>query len=356
MKNRLIWMVCSLITLFAIGSASATQPAGSPNNYLALGDSIVFGYITEAGYDYYYPTNFVGYGDWDSLALGLNLANGGCPGETTGSFLSRTAPDNGCRAYRALFPLHVIYPSVNATQLTYATTYLKQHTSVALVTIQLGANDILLLEEQCNNDPTCIANGAPQVFATAEANMTASLAALRATGYSGPDHRPELLFARLLQPVRYRDHRRPEPGDYRPGARVRCRSSRCVLGVRGCVLESICRRPNVCRRFAGAGQPPDQSANLRRPSQPVRPQTDGAGRSRGISNAPVTGRKSTATAPSQRRRSGGRAYDLQGAPSEPGLLGWGLSTNLTRGMIPIRSRLLPVHSDSISTMPFSPVR
>ncbi len=186
MKNRLIWMVCSLITLFAIGSASATQPAGSPNNYLALGDSIVFGYITEAGYDYYYPTNFVGYGDWDSLALGLNLANGGCPGETTGSFLSRTAPDNGCRAYRALFPLHVIYPSVNATQLTYATTYLKQHTSVALVTIQLGANDILLLEEQCNNDPTCIANGAPQVFATAEANMTTSLAALRATGYSGP--------------------------------------------------------------------------------------------------------------------------------------------------------------------------
>lgn len=186
MKTRLIWMVCTVVTLFAIGSASATQPAGGPNNYLALGDSIVFGYITEAGYDYYYPTNFVGYGDWDSLALGLNLANGGCPGETTGSFLSRTAPDNGCRAYRALFPLHVIYPSVNATQLTYATSYLKQHTSVALVTIQLGANDILLLEEQCNNDPTCIANGAPQVFATAEANMTTSLAALRATGYSGP--------------------------------------------------------------------------------------------------------------------------------------------------------------------------
>ncbi len=186
MKTRLIWMVCTVVTLFAIGSASATQPAGSPNNYLALGDSIVFGYITEAGYDYYYPINFVGYGDWDSLALGLNLANGGCPGETTGSFLSRTAPDNGCRAYRALFPLHVIYPSVNATQLTYATSYLKQHTSVALVTIQLGANDIFLLEQQCNNDPTCIANGAPQVFATAEANMTTSLAALRATGYSGP--------------------------------------------------------------------------------------------------------------------------------------------------------------------------
>jgi lysophospholipase L1-like esterase len=186
MKTRLLLMVCTLITLFAIGSASATPPAGSSNNYLALGDSIVFGYITEAGYDYYYPTNFVGYGDWDSLALGLNLANGGCPGETTGSFLSRTAPDNGCRAYRALFPLHVIYPSVNATQLAYATSYLKQNTSVALVTIQLGANDILLLEQQCNNDPTCIENGAPQVFATAEANMTTSLAALRATGYSGP--------------------------------------------------------------------------------------------------------------------------------------------------------------------------
>jgi len=41
------------------------------------------------------------------------------------------------------------------------------------------------LEKQCNDDPTCIENGLPQVLATAEANMQTILAALRATGYNG---------------------------------------------------------------------------------------------------------------------------------------------------------------------------
>ena len=44
---------------------------------------------------------------------------------------------------------------------------------------------MFLLEQQCNDDPTCILLGAPQVFATAAANMQTILAALRGTGYSG---------------------------------------------------------------------------------------------------------------------------------------------------------------------------
>jgi len=184
MKTRLIAIVCLTIALFAIGSASATEPAGSSNDYLALGDSVVFGYIDQAGYEYFYPTNFVGYADWTSLTLSLNPVNAGCPGETTGSFLSHTAPDNGCRAYRGAFPLHVVYPSLRSPQLTFATGYLHHHLP-SLVTIQVGSNDLILLEEECNDDPTCIENGAPQVLATAAANMQAILAALRATGYSG---------------------------------------------------------------------------------------------------------------------------------------------------------------------------
>ena len=184
MKTRLIAIACLAIVLFATGSASATEPAGSSNDYLALGDSVVFGYIDQAGYEYFYPENFVGYADWTSLTLSLNPVNAGCPGETTGSFLSHTAPDNGCRAYRGAFHLHVIYPSLRSTQLTFATSYL-QHHAPGLVTIQLGSNDLILLEEECNDDPTCIQNGAPQVLATAEANMQTILAALRATGYSG---------------------------------------------------------------------------------------------------------------------------------------------------------------------------
>ncbi len=188
MRVRTVFSVCMMIALVALGSASATNPAGTSgasNPYLALGDSVGFGFIDQAAYEYYNPTNFVAYPDYVSLAVSLNLSNAGCPGETTGSFLSSTAPDAGCRFYRTMFPLHVIYTSAKSTQGAYATNFLQHHTHTALVTIDLGANDLLLLEEACNNDPTCIEQGAPQVFAMAAANMATILGDLRATGYSG---------------------------------------------------------------------------------------------------------------------------------------------------------------------------
>ncbi|MGC2109976.1 MAG: SGNH/GDSL hydrolase family protein, partial [Candidatus Korobacteraceae bacterium] len=185
MKAGRIFGVLVMIGVCALASASAKDRGSSSNEYLALGDSVAFGYIDQAGYEYYNPTNFVNYGDWASLALSLNESNGGCPGETSGSFLSLTAPDNGCRLYRAHFPLHVVYSSIQSTQFTYATGFLRTHSDVALVTVMLGANDLLLLEEQCNGDPTCIENGAPQVFAAAEAHMQTILAGLRGTGYTG---------------------------------------------------------------------------------------------------------------------------------------------------------------------------
>jgi lysophospholipase L1-like esterase len=185
MKVRLIFSVCVMVALVALGSASAKNPDGSSNGYLALGDSIAFGYIDEAGYEYYYPTNFVGYADYTGLAVGLNPADAGCPGETSGSFLSSTAPDDGCRAYRMSFPLHVTYVSARSVQLAFATSYLQQNPGTQLVTIDIGANDLFLLEQECNDDPTCIENGAPKVLAAVEANMNTILAGLRATGYNG---------------------------------------------------------------------------------------------------------------------------------------------------------------------------
>jgi lysophospholipase L1-like esterase len=185
MKVHRIFSIFLMIALFALGSASAKGPGGSSNDYLALGDSVAFGYIDQAGYEYFYPTNFVGYADYDGLTLSLNVVDAGCPGETTSSFISSTGPDNGCRPYRAHFPLHVVYGSAKSTQLAFATGFLQRHSDTALVTINLGANDVFLLEQECNGDPTCIENGAPQVFATAAANMQTILAGLRATGYNG---------------------------------------------------------------------------------------------------------------------------------------------------------------------------
>lgn len=91
MKTRLIAIACLAIVLFATGSASATEPAGSSNDYLALGDSVVFGYIDQAGYEYFYPENFVGYADWTSLTLSLNPVNAGCPVRRRAVFF-RTLP------------------------------------------------------------------------------------------------------------------------------------------------------------------------------------------------------------------------------------------------------------------------
>src|SRR5579863_4610146 len=154
MKSLRIFCVVLAVALLTMGAAA--KDANSSGNYLALGDSVPFGFIAQAGYEYLYPPNFVSYGDYASLIFSLNLVNASCPGETTGSFLSTLAPDNGCREYRRQAPLHVVYPSPHATQFAYATGYLRQNPSTPLVTVMLGANDLFLLEEGCNNDPTCI--------------------------------------------------------------------------------------------------------------------------------------------------------------------------------------------------------
>src|SRR5208337_1357321 len=135
MKIRLIFSVFLVLFVFALGSASARNRVGDSNDYLALGDSVAFGYIDNAGYEYYYPTNFVGYADYTGLSLGLNLADGGCPGETTSGFISWTGSDNGCRPYRMNFPLHVVYGSATSPQLAYATSFLQVHPGTQLATI-----------------------------------------------------------------------------------------------------------------------------------------------------------------------------------------------------------------------------
>jgi lysophospholipase L1-like esterase len=182
MKVHLSVSFFVVIVFIALGTASATDPDFGPS-YLALGDSVTFGYINQAGYEYFNPSNFVGYVDYISSRFKLNAVDAACPGETTSSFISRTGPDNGCRAYRSQFPLHVNYAS---TQLAFAMAFLKPNRGTRLVTINLGANDGFLLEEQCNDDPICIENGAPQLFATVASNMQIILAGLRSTGYRGP--------------------------------------------------------------------------------------------------------------------------------------------------------------------------
>ena len=171
-------ILCLLVT----GASAAMPSEPSPRPYLALGDSVVFGFITQAGFEYVNPTNFIGFPDYVGRDLRLNNVNAACPGETTASFLSASAPDLGCRAFRSQAPLHVSYGS---TQSSFALSFLAKHKRTRLVTIMLGANDLFLLEEACAGDQTCIANGLPQMLATISANIATILGEIRASGYKG---------------------------------------------------------------------------------------------------------------------------------------------------------------------------
>jgi lysophospholipase L1-like esterase len=185
-----ILRVVSRVFLLAALCIGGTAAAEDRRDALVLGDSVAFGYIASVGFEYFYTDaeNFIGFANDLGRHLDLDVVNASCPGETTGSFLSATAPDNGCRAYRGLFPLHVDYKS---TQLEFATQYLRRHREVRLVTLILGANDGFLLEASCASNPTpalvaaCIAAGAPALLATVAANTAKILGDLRATGYGG---------------------------------------------------------------------------------------------------------------------------------------------------------------------------
>lgn len=172
-----------LILCLLMAGASAAMPSeSSPRPYLALGDSVVFGFITQAGFEYVNPTNFIGFPDYVGRDLRLNDVNAACPGETTGSFLSATATDHGCRQFRSLAPLHVSYGS---TQSSFALSFLAKHRQTRLVTIMLGANDLFVLEDACAGDATCIANGLPAVLATISTNMATILGEIRGAGFKG---------------------------------------------------------------------------------------------------------------------------------------------------------------------------
>jgi hypothetical protein len=172
-----------LLSLSLVAIASAAIPAEAQHvPYLALGDSVPFGFITQAGFEYINADNFIGFPNYIGQELRFKPTNAACPGETTSSFLSSVGADNGCRFYRSRAPLHVSYAF---TQLDFALAFLAGHPQTRLVTVHLGADDLLLLEHACAGDPSCIASGLPQVLATISTNMQTILSDIREAGFKG---------------------------------------------------------------------------------------------------------------------------------------------------------------------------
>jgi lysophospholipase L1-like esterase len=190
--RHLLLVLLAIAGLVAVTTpALAAPPEEQPSHgttapgrtYLALGDSVPFGYFGNAGDLYLDPDNFVGYPELVADDLRLRLLNASCPGETTASFIDVDAQSNGCTnsfgsdiGYRDLFPLHVDY---EGSQLDYAVETLQDTPHVRLVTLQLGANDGFL----CQRTGECATlAGVQAVAARVQANLDLILSTLRDEG------------------------------------------------------------------------------------------------------------------------------------------------------------------------------
>jgi lysophospholipase L1-like esterase len=152
-------MALGTVVPVATGAHAATT--ATPPAYLALGDSVAFGYVPPNAVvppNYNDPQSFVGYPEDLAHSLGMTVANASCPGETTISFLAEGGQSNGCEnslgspiGYRTEFPLHVKYAG---PQMAYAIHYLTTNPTTKLVTIDIGANDAFICQETTSDDCT----------------------------------------------------------------------------------------------------------------------------------------------------------------------------------------------------------
>jgi lysophospholipase L1-like esterase len=151
-----VLLAAGVVPWLVSGVASADPVTGSDANgtYLALGDSVAFGYVPPQAVPapkYQVAHSFVGYPEYLAQQLDERVWNASCPGETTASMLTPGAQGNGCEnsvgsavGYRTLHPLHVQY---QGTQMEFALGYLAAHKHTRLITIDIGANDVFLCQE-----------------------------------------------------------------------------------------------------------------------------------------------------------------------------------------------------------------
>jgi lysophospholipase L1-like esterase len=162
-------------------SSSARLGRGAPA-YLALGDSVTFGF-TPLRVPPKPPAFFVGFPQFLAEIVDTPVVNAACPGQTSSSFLDLGGTDNGCFPFRSQFDLHVEY---DGTQAAFAEQFLMTHPRTWLVTLQLGANDLFLLQAQCQGKPPdCALTMLPQVLEQLGSNLATAFADLRGTGYEG---------------------------------------------------------------------------------------------------------------------------------------------------------------------------
>lgn len=171
LRLAVLGSVLALTVLVSAGGAAATPLT---RQYLSLGDSLAFGYqpnLVAAGD--FNPAHYRSYAErFARMRPHVQLANLGCPGETTGTLIS-----GGCPWTLGGLPLHVPY---GGSQLAAALAFLGAHPHTSLITVDIGSNDLLAALASCNYDLGCVQATLPATLAALQANYTTILAALRA--------------------------------------------------------------------------------------------------------------------------------------------------------------------------------
>jgi lysophospholipase L1-like esterase len=192
-------LALAVASLAALALAPAASAAQVGNTYLALGDSLAYGYHAAQFKEELESKGFVepstfdhGYVDDFGAALKLanpklQIINDGCPGETTETFIDGSGLPGYCAGGPTGTPfpyafLHHPYTPY-ASQLADALAILKENPDVSPITLDIGANDVLqFLASKCGFPATfsCSPAEVQDEFAHIAGNVYSILAQLHA--------------------------------------------------------------------------------------------------------------------------------------------------------------------------------
>ena len=177
---RIVTVALVLVTVTSTAASASPDHFNPPKGYyLALGDSIAYGFQTAKAHVGLPPQAFnTGFVDVFASRLrelrpGIDTVNFSCPGESTISFAAPCLWKSSG---------HALHDDYSGSQLSAALTFLRAHRGqVSPITVSLNGNDINSFLLSCPpGDLNCLANGAPAAISEYRARLTAILMALRA--------------------------------------------------------------------------------------------------------------------------------------------------------------------------------
>jgi lysophospholipase L1-like esterase len=142
--------------------SQSSNLVGTKQYYLALGDSLAFGFQPNGDYTHGYVDDLFQTLQQEGVKTAINM---GCPGETSSSFIQ-----GGCSSS---IPPHFQY---TGPQLTAAVNFLKANPGkVSLITLDIGANDVLRDTTITPSGCTLNQSQFEADLATLDANLTGTI-------------------------------------------------------------------------------------------------------------------------------------------------------------------------------------